>query len=367
MDQDTRVAGQDLGVLLGGAANGLVIVSDPADVPAADLAIVATISDLHRVADTLLPLLERSYNVLSISEELAYPWQSHPGLARRLDDTAKAHGVTVLGSGAKPGLLMDTLPLLLTALTQRVESVYPPADEHVTLRRDPVEVRPRSDHRGVRDGSQPGRGRRALRLRAGHRGARGRARGDLDSVDVAEVEPAVVTTSPRVGDHLRIEPGQITAVTHAARGMLKGEPVIDLEITFGFLEPTGEVAAGDGYRIVGEEQVIDLRSSVGFDSFLSTIATAVNAAAAVVEARPGLLSMGDLPARSVAAEGEQRAARASLGPRLLRTETETRKTENLPPTRLHTSRRRDARRGSSAGPERRLAAHAEHILTRTAK
>ncbi|MCW1097571.1 hypothetical protein OJ963_27330 [Streptomyces sp. RS2] len=190
---------------------------------------------------------------------------------------------------------------------------------------------------------------------------------DLDSVDVAEVEPAVVTTSPRVGDHLRIEPGQITAVTHAARGMLKGEPVIDLEITFGFLEPTGEVAAGDGYRIVGEEQVIDLRSSVGFDSFLSTIATAVNAAAAVVEARPGLLSMGDLPARSVAAEGEQRAARASLGPRLLRTETETRKTENLPPTRLHTSRRRDARRGSSAGPERRLAAHAEHILTRTAK
>ncbi|MFF8571696.1 hypothetical protein ACF07W_20260 [Streptomyces sp. NPDC015140] len=87
-------------------------VNDPADLPAADLAIVATTSDLHRVAGTLLPLLERSYKVLSISEELAYPWQSHPGLARRLDDTAKAHGVTVLGSGANPGLLLGTLPLL---------------------------------------------------------------------------------------------------------------------------------------------------------------------------------------------------------------------------------------------------------------
>lgn len=105
--------------------------------------------------------------------------------------------------------------------------------------------------------------------------------------------------------------------------------VIDLEITFEFFEPADEVAAGDDYQIVGEEQVVDLRSSVGFDSFLSTIAAAVNAAAAVVEARPGLLSMGDLPARSVAAKGERRAARTSLGARLLRTETETQKMENL--------------------------------------
>lgn len=77
------MAGQDLGVLLGGAANGVLVVSDPADLPAADLAIVATTSDLHGVADFLLPLLERSYNVLSLCEELAYPWRSHPDLARR--------------------------------------------------------------------------------------------------------------------------------------------------------------------------------------------------------------------------------------------------------------------------------------------
>ncbi|MEU3957624.1 hypothetical protein AB0F45_35980 [Streptomyces achromogenes] len=89
--------------------------------------------------------------------------------------------------------------------------------------------------------------------------------------------------------------------------------MIDLEITFGFFEPADEVAAGDDYRIVGEEQVVDLRSSVGFDSFLSTVAAAVNASAAVVEASPGLLSMGDLPARSVAAKGERRTGRASLG------------------------------------------------------
>ncbi|MFF8649632.1 dihydrodipicolinate reductase [Streptomyces griseoluteus] len=313
VDLDPRVAGQDLGMLLGGAANGVVVVSDPADLPAADLAIVATVSDLHRVADVLLPLLERSYNVLSICEELAYPWQSHPGLARRLDDMAKAHGVTVLGSGANPGILMDTLPLLLTALTQRVESVRIRRRTNMSrygailskfglglTMREFTTARSRGEVVGHYGFEQ------AIGALAAGLGW------DLDSVDVGEIEPAVVTTSPRVGDHMCIEPGQIAAVTHAAQGVLKGEVVIDLEIMFGFFEPADEVAAGDDYRIVGEEQVVDLRSSVGFDSF-STIAAAVNACTAVVEARPGLLSMGDLPARSVAAKGERRAARASLG------------------------------------------------------
>ncbi|WP_242535571.1 dihydrodipicolinate reductase [Streptomyces albidoflavus] len=313
-DQDPGVVGQDLGVLLAGAANGVVVVSDPADLPAADLAVVATVSDLHKVAEVVLPLLERSYNVLSICEELAYPWQSHPDLARRLDDTAKAHGVTVLGGGANPGFLMDTLPLLLSALTQRVES---------------VRIRRRTNM--SRYGALLSKFGLGLTMRefatarsrgevVGHHGfeqsigALAAGLGwDLDSVEVGKVEPAVVATSPRAGDHLTVEPGQLAAVSHAARGVLKDEVVIDLEITFGFFDPADEVAAGDDYRIVGEEQVVDLRSSVGFDSFLSTIAAAVNAATTVVEARPGLLSMGDLPARSLASMGERRAARAPLG------------------------------------------------------
>ncbi|MGW2466916.1 dihydrodipicolinate reductase [Streptomyces bauhiniae] len=310
VDRDPRVVGQDLGVVLGGVPNGVVVVSDLADLPAADLAVVATTSDLNQVAGTLLPLLERSYNVLSICEELAHPWRSHPDLARRLDDTAKAHGVTVLGGGANPGVLMDTLPLLLTALTQRVESVrirrrtnmsrYGAILSKFGLGLDPEEFEA-ARHRGDVVGHY-GFEQAIAALAAG-------LGWDLDSVEVGQVEPAVVTTSPRAGDHLRIEPGQISAVTHAARGMLDGEAVIDLEIMFGFFEPADEVTAGDDYQIVGEEQVIDLRSSVGFDSFLSTIAAAVNAAAAVVEAEPGLLSMGDLPPRAVAAKGARRAAR----------------------------------------------------------
>ncbi|MFT4264949.1 MAG: hypothetical protein QM572_16315 [Nocardioides sp.] len=259
------------------------------------------------MAGTLLPLLERSYNVLSICEELAYPWQSHPEVARTLDETAKAHGVTVLGSGANPGVLMDTLPLLLTALTQKAQSVrirrrtnmsrYGAILSKFGLGLTPDEfadARDRGDVIGHYGFEQ------AIGAVAAGLGW------ELDAVEVSQVVPAIVAGSPRAGDHVCIEPGQISAVTHSARGLLGDQAVVDLEIMFGFFDPADEIAAGDDYEIVGEEQTIELRSSIGFDSFLSTIAAAVNAAVAVVEAPPGLLSMGDLPARALAAKGERR-------------------------------------------------------------
>jgi 2,4-diaminopentanoate dehydrogenase len=312
-DRDPGVVGQDLGVLLGGAPNGVIVVDDAAALPAADLAIVATISDLDKVADTLIPLLERSYNVLSICEELAYPWRSHPEVARRLDATARTNGVTVLGSGANPGVLMDTLPLVLSSLTQRVESVrirrrtnmsrYSAILKKFGLGLTPAEFQAARDRGDV----------------VGHYGfeqtIEALATGlgwDLDAVEVGDVTPAIVATSARSGDHLSIEAGQVSAVSHAARGVLAGKAVVDLEITFGFFDPADGIAAGDDYEIVGEEQVIDLRSPVGFDSFQSTIAAAVNASAAVVAAEPGLLSMCDLPARGLAAKGERRASRIAV-------------------------------------------------------
>lgn len=308
-DQNPSIVGQDLGVVLGGAPIGALVAASAEELPAADLAIVATISDLDKVAGTLIPLLERSYNVLSICEELAYPWQSHPEVARALDETAKAHGVTVLGSGANPGVLMDTLPLLLTSLTQKAQSVrirrrtnmsrYGAILSKFGLGLTPTEfdaARDRGDVIGHYGFEQ------AIGAVAAGLGW------TLDAVEVGQVAPAIVASSTRVGDHVRIEPGQISAVTHAARGLINGEAVIDLEITFGFFDPADGIAAGDDYEIVGEEQTVELRSSVGFDSFLSTIAAAVNSAAAVVEAAPGLLSMGELPARSLAAKGTRRGA-----------------------------------------------------------
>jgi 4-hydroxy-tetrahydrodipicolinate reductase len=289
---DPAAVGVDLG--------GVVVVDSFLELPPADLAIVATTSDLNQVANTLIPLLERSYNVLSICEELAYPWSSHPDVAHWLDETAKAHGVTVLGSGANPGVLMDTLPLLLSVLTQRVE--------RVVIRRRTNMSRYGAILSKFGLGLTPEEFANAQV--AGHYGfeqaisalASG-LRWSLDSIDVGQVTPAMVSDTVRVGEQVTVSPGQIAAVTHAARGLVNGRAVIDLEIMFGFFDPSDSVSAGDDYLIEGSDQVIQLSSSVGFESFLSTIAAAVNTASAVVDARPGLLSMGDLPVRALSSKG----------------------------------------------------------------
>lgn len=303
-DRNQANIGVDLGLLAGQGEAGVVVVDDPAALPPADLAIVATTSDLNQVADTLLPLIERSYNVLSLCEELAYPWSSHPAVARNLDDRAKAHGVTVLGSGANPGVLMDTLPLLLTVLTQRVDRVV------IRRRTNMSRYGAILSKFGIGLAAGQFADAQASGSVVGHYGfeqaisALASGLGwSLDSIEVGQVTPAVVSETVRIGEHVTIEPGQIAAVTHAARGLLNGRAVIDLEIMFGFFDPSDAVSVGDDYLIEGVDQVIELSSPVGFESFLSTIAAAVNAAPVVVDARPGLLSMGDVPVRSLASKG----------------------------------------------------------------
>ncbi|OBC12635.1 dihydrodipicolinate reductase [Mycobacterium sp. 852013-50091_SCH5140682] len=272
-DRNPAVIGTDLGALAGSAANGVTVVDDPAGLPPAELAIVATTSDLNHVADTIVSLLERSYNVMSICEELAYPWSSHPEIARRLDDTAKAHDVTVLGTGANPGVLMDTLPLLLTTLSQRVDRVIIRRRTNMSrygaiLSKFGMGLTPEQFSAAQASGAVVGHYGFEQSISALASGLGW----TLDTIEVAQVRPAMVSEIRRVGRHITIEPGQIAAVTHAARGLCGGRAVIDLT------------------------------SPTGFESFVSTIAAAVNVATAVIGAPSGLLSMGDLPVRALASK-----------------------------------------------------------------
>jgi len=294
----------DLGEALGIGAFGAPAVAAIADLPEADLAIVATSSDLKEVAETLVPLLERGFNVLSICEELAYPWRSHPQVSARLDEVAHDNGVTVLGTGANPGVLMDTLPLLLSVLTQRVERVM------IHRRTNMSRYGAILSKFGLGLTSEQFDGAQQAGQVIGHVGFEqaisalaGGLGWDLDAIEVDDVRPSVTSDRRRVGEHLTVEPGTISAVSHTARGITAGRVVIDLEIMFGFFDSLDELRPGDDYRIEGLDQSLELSVGTGFESFLSTVAATVNVATAVVQAPPGLLTMGDLTVRAIASKG----------------------------------------------------------------
>ncbi|MFX1391002.1 MAG: dihydrodipicolinate reductase [Promethearchaeota archaeon] len=88
-----------------------------------DLVIIATSSSLASVAPLIKESINLGAHVISICEELSYPFQNSPKLSKELDSLAKENNVSVLGTGINPGYLMDLLPILITAPCQSVKSI----------------------------------------------------------------------------------------------------------------------------------------------------------------------------------------------------------------------------------------------------
>ncbi len=80
----------------------------------ADVVLIATTSFLAEIADDVRVAIAAGSNVLTSAEEAADPWATDPALADRLDALARRRGVSVLGAGLNPGFAFDAL--VLTAL-----------------------------------------------------------------------------------------------------------------------------------------------------------------------------------------------------------------------------------------------------------
>ncbi len=87
-------------------------------------AVHTTGSFLESVTSQILELAENKLNVVSTTEELAYPWWHHPKEAKQMDDFAKKNNVTVLGTGVNPGFVMDLFPIVISGISASVDSVY---------------------------------------------------------------------------------------------------------------------------------------------------------------------------------------------------------------------------------------------------
>lgn len=303
VDTSDEKAGKLLGDVVAGAPP-VVIGRSPDDLAPADVAIVATASWLGAVEPTLTALVQKSLNVVSISEELRDPTLTHPDVVDRLDKLACAHGVSILGTGCNPGMLMDTLPLLLSGLVLGVRSVhirrtadmsrYGAILQKFGLGLTPEEFDLRRDA-----GTVMGHVGFAQSITALARGLNW----ELDRIEVDPITPAASAIAEQRLDHMVIREGTISAVRHQARGMVAGSVVIELVANFGIFQPGTELRVGDTLRIVGSEQTIEVSAPTGYESFHSTVAMACNAVSAVIAAAPGFRTLSDLPVGTLAGKG----------------------------------------------------------------
>ena len=68
-------------------------------------------------------VVEQNVNVVSTAEEMSFPMAQEPELSAEMDKLAKEHGVSILGTGINPGLMMDLLAICLSGCMTDVEKV----------------------------------------------------------------------------------------------------------------------------------------------------------------------------------------------------------------------------------------------------
>ena len=123
VDADPAKQGRDLGEIVGlGQRLGVTVTSDLAALQDSqvDLAFLTTVSTFPEVLPTLSTLIQHHIDVVASTEELFYPYYRYAEQALALDELAKQHGVSVLGTGINPGFVMDTLVLVLTGACQHI-------------------------------------------------------------------------------------------------------------------------------------------------------------------------------------------------------------------------------------------------------
>ena len=146
VDVDPSKAGRDAGDVIGlGWPLGFPVAATLVEAltrarPDSILHTTNSYFDLIKVQ--ILEILAAGLDVVSTAEELSFPWLAHPLEAAEIDDAACQAGKTVLGTGINPGFIMDTLPLALTGICQRVDHVQSDACDQ---RIDPSPALPGQD------------------------------------------------------------------------------------------------------------------------------------------------------------------------------------------------------------------------------
>jgi 2,4-diaminopentanoate dehydrogenase len=118
--------GRDLGAVAGLGRQLDVAVTDDAEALLgaceADLAVVAVGSYLETMAPHFRLCLAHGLNVLTLEEEVFYPWRRAPEQAAELDQLARANGVTLAASGVQD-VCWALAPAALMGTARRIDRV----------------------------------------------------------------------------------------------------------------------------------------------------------------------------------------------------------------------------------------------------
>jgi len=292
-DIDPAKAGRDLGEVTGvGRALRVKVSGDVKKAIKAskpDVVVLCTSSSLKKVLPQIEEILKLKVPIVSTTEELAYPTRANMKYARVIHQLAKKSKVGVLGTGVNPGFTMDALPIALTGVCERVESVRVDRVQDARIRRLPFQQKIGAGltreqfQKKVDDGTVRHVGlAESISMIADALGWK------LDRI-TDEIQPKMATETVS-SEFLAVDPGYVCGIVQDGLGFRDGTPVITLHME-AYL---GAPESFDAVEIAGSPP-LKMKLAGGVHGDIATASIVVNSLPKILEVTPGLHTMRDMP------------------------------------------------------------------------
>ena len=298
IDANPALLGKDIAEVLDlGNKTGVIISDDPAAALQnlkPDVTLLATGSFVDEVFEPLKMIMEAGSNAITIAEEMAFTWRMYPEQSQQLDTIAQKNGVTLLGTGINPGFVLDLLVLVLTGVCGHVDRISAARINDLSpfgptvMRTQGVGTSPEEFAAGVEKNTIVGHigFQQSIAMIAAALGW------ELD--EIKETKEAIVSKTHRESKYIKVEPGMVAGCRQRGYGIINGKTVIEMDHPQQIQPEKENVFTGDYIKIDGDMH-IDMSMKPEIPGGLGTINVAVNMIPQVFSARPGLLSMVDLP------------------------------------------------------------------------
>jgi 4-hydroxy-tetrahydrodipicolinate reductase len=292
IDIDPAKLGRDLGdVIKLGRKLKVRVTNDAAGAlrrEKPDVVVLCTSSSLKHVMPQIETVLKARVPIVSTTEELSYPVGKNRALAKRIDTLAKKAKVAVLGTGVNPGFVMDALPIALTGLCERVDSIRIDRVQDARVRRLPfqqkigsglttAQFQKKVDDQTVRHVGLA----ESVTMIADALGWK------LDKI-TDEIQPKIADKTVE-SEFLAVDPGYVCGIVQDGIGWRDGKPIVVLHME-AYL---GAPESFDSVLIEGVPR-IEQKISGGVHGDVATASITVNSIPKVLTAPPGLRTMRDM-------------------------------------------------------------------------
>lgn len=260
----------------------------------ADICLLATDSFTQKAFPKIKFLVEKKINVISTAEEMVYPKANNPDLAEELDRLAKANAVTVLGTGINPGMMMDLLVVCLSGVMEEIESIEVSRINSLSPFGEAV-----MEEQGVGLSVAEFHSKKEKGKLAGHVGFRESIKMIADALGwklsnfTQSMEP-IITEVDRKSAYGFAKAFDVCGVNMEGYGYIDDEIKIKMHHPQQIEPQLGGVETGDYITLKGNPPV-NMAIKPEVDGGIGTIAMCVNMIPHVINARPGLKTMLDLP------------------------------------------------------------------------